>query len=408
MKVAAFIANQLARTRTPVFFYPGINLASLDVALEKAGARTIVLASENAIPHACSGFFQATGKVGVGIVGSGPAATNLLTGLATASADKIPLIAINVTIPLCEVGTGAFQDLDMTATVKPLLGESVYCREGKELYGRFRQALHSSHSSTKGPTFIGTSPDALEDDIGEPSFFIPSIETFQPKVITTTPSKNSFSRLEQSLQVCEDLFDFFVVGNGLNKYEVLRSLPGKRFISSDRFGCMGFGLPAAIGVSVGLNRSVILFIGDGDLIMSISELATLLRYNIPVKIVLLNNHNFFAGLNQIREKNGLRVPCFENPSFQELSNAFGLKYFYARDTDIRTCLSEALSFSGPALIEVPCTITIQSSEIKAIRNFILQNTLVGIQSHIGRKEAVYARVGGESSPLPTIEQEVSL
>ncbi len=116
----------------------------------------------------------------------------------------------------------------------------------------------------------------------------------------------------------------------------------KSFLSSGGLGTMGFGLPAAIGAKIGApQREVVLFVGDGGLQMTIEELGVIMEYNVPVKIVLLNN-NFLGNVRQWQQLflNGRfsSTPLI-NPDFVALVNAYGIK---GENVDDRSQLSDAI------------------------------------------------------------------
>ncbi len=103
-----------------VFGLPGGAVLSLYDALRSSSIAHTLVRHEAAAAHAASGYARATGKVGVCIATSGPGATNLLTGIATANMDSVPLVAITGQVPSRLIGRDVFQEVDMTGAAAPL------------------------------------------------------------------------------------------------------------------------------------------------------------------------------------------------------------------------------------------------------------------------------------------------
>lgn len=116
-----------------VFGYPGGAILNVYDALYKHSDEIthILTSHEQGASHAADGYARATGKVGVCFATSGPGATNLVTGIATAMMDSIPIVAItcNVTLPL--LGRDSFQEVDIAGIVMPVTKHSIYCKRCK-------------------------------------------------------------------------------------------------------------------------------------------------------------------------------------------------------------------------------------------------------------------------------------
>jgi len=128
-------------------------------------------------------------------------------------------------------------------------------------------------------------------------------------------------------------------------------------LSSGGLGTMGFGLPAAIGAQIGRpDVSVINVTGDGSIMMNIQELATLGRYQLPVKIVLLDN----SGLGMVRQWQELfleerfsETDLSDNPDFVRVAESFGLSAFAVRQRDQEAqAIRRLLETPGPVLVHV--------------------------------------------------------
>lgn len=136
-----------------------------------------------------------------------------------------------------------------------------------------------------------------------------------------------------------------------------RMASGRNHLTSAGLGTMGYGLPAAMGAWLACpERPVVCVSGDGSIMMNIQELATLRRYGIPVKIVLLDN----AALGLVRQWQELfhaerysEVDLSDNPDFTEVAQAFGIKAFsVSRRDEVDATLGRLLTAKGPALLHV--------------------------------------------------------
>ena len=97
-----------------VFGYPGGAVLEIIDALQESSIKQVLVRHEQGGAHAASGYARATGRVGVCLATSGPGATNLVTGIATAYMDSVPLVFITGQVPKIMVGTDAFQEVDIT------------------------------------------------------------------------------------------------------------------------------------------------------------------------------------------------------------------------------------------------------------------------------------------------------
>jgi acetolactate synthase-1/2/3 large subunit len=133
----------------------------------------------------------------------------------------------------------------------------------------------------------------------------------------------------------------------------------RNFITSGGLGTMGFGLPAAIGAICGKKeKDVIIFTGDGGFQMSIHELGTIMKYNLPVKIVVLNN-SFLGMVRQWQElffEKRYSFTEMDNPDFSKIAQAYGiLSYKIMNFNDLESKIKEMISHKGPILLEIDVT-----------------------------------------------------
>ena len=139
-----------------VFGYPGGNILNIYDALYKNSDRIrhILTAHEQAAAHAADGYARSTGKVGVCMATSGPGATNLVTGIATAYMDSSPIVAItcNVATPL--LGKDTFQEIDITGVTLPITKHNFMVKNVNELASTIREAFAIASSGRPGPVLI--------------------------------------------------------------------------------------------------------------------------------------------------------------------------------------------------------------------------------------------------------------
>ena len=144
-----------------VFGYPGGAVLNIYDALYKYSGRIrhILTAHEQGASHAADGYARATGKVGVCIATSGPGATNLVTGIATAYMDSIPVVAItgNVSVPL--LGRDSFQEVDITGITMPITKHNFIVKRVEDLADTVRQAFRIAQSGRPGPVLIDIPKD---------------------------------------------------------------------------------------------------------------------------------------------------------------------------------------------------------------------------------------------------------
>jgi len=138
-----------------VFGYPGgAVLAIYDALLESTKITHVLVRQEQAAVHAASGYARVTGRPGVCIATSGPGATNLVTGLATAYMDSIPVVAITGQVSTDMVGTDAFQEVDITGITMPITKHNYLVKDVKKLPAVIKEAFHIASTGRPGPVLI--------------------------------------------------------------------------------------------------------------------------------------------------------------------------------------------------------------------------------------------------------------
>ena len=146
-----------------VFGYPGGQILNVYDSLYKYQNEIthILTAHEQGAAHAADGYARTTGKVGVVISTSGPGATNLVTGIATAYLDSIPMVAICGNVPTTQIGSDSFQEIDITGVTLPITKHNYFVGEGENLADTIREAFVLAKSGRSGPVLIDVPKDVL-------------------------------------------------------------------------------------------------------------------------------------------------------------------------------------------------------------------------------------------------------
>ena len=146
---------------TDVFGYPGGQIINVYDALYKYRDEInhILTAHEQGASHAADGYARATGKVGVCIATSGPGATNLVTGIATAMLDSVPMVAITGNVPCSLIGKDSFQEIDITGITLPITKHNYFVNKIEDLADTIREAFAIAKSGRPGPVLVDVPKD---------------------------------------------------------------------------------------------------------------------------------------------------------------------------------------------------------------------------------------------------------
>src|SRR3989441_7718002 len=136
------------------FGIPGAAILPMYDALQKSRIKHLTVRHEEGATHAADGYARATGKVGLAIGTSGPAGTNMITGLYTALADSIPIICITGQAPTLVLHREAFQAVEIAEIARPVTKWSVQVKETAQLPWVFREAFRIARSGRPGPVLI--------------------------------------------------------------------------------------------------------------------------------------------------------------------------------------------------------------------------------------------------------------
>lgn len=153
-----------------VFGYPGAAICPFYDALYDSGIRHVLVRSEQNAAHMASGWARASGRPGVCIATSGPGAANLITGIATAYMDSIPLVAVTGQVPLGQLGRDVFQETDITGACQSFTKHSYLVKSAGDLPRVFKEAFHIAATGRPGPVLIDVPQDVQEQAVQEFSY----------------------------------------------------------------------------------------------------------------------------------------------------------------------------------------------------------------------------------------------
>jgi thiamine pyrophosphate-dependent acetolactate synthase large subunit-like protein len=356
-----------------VFAYPGGATLPIHQALTrvKHRLRTILPRHEQGGGFAACGYAKSSGKVGVCFATSGPGATNLVSCLADAQREAIPLIAITGQVNRPVIGTDAFQEIPIVAVSRSITKHHYLVDRTEDIPRIAKEAVHLARTGRPGPVLIDVPKDQqarrllLNDD---PPIDLPG---YRP-----TPHKPThgyawaapgmphpvLKRLWQLLRDHRQLDKaFLTTGSGPAQAWVARSYrfpDPRRWITTTSLGAIGYALPAAIGVQAAHPEQIVIAVDTpASLLSNIQEFGSAYCEKLPVKVLLLHAGE---GLTSAEE------PLID---FAELARGFRA---CARRVDcvaeLDTGLKEMLDSDGPYLldIEVPLDSIDTHSARKAI------------------------------------------
>ena len=155
------VAVLLEQECDTVFGYPGGQVIDLFDALyqKRDRIRHILTAHEQGAAHAADGYARATGKVGVVMATSGPGATNLITGIAAACLDSVPVVAITGNVPCSQIGRDSFQEVDILGVSMPITKHNFIVKDVTELADTIRMAFRIAKSGRPGPVLVDIPKD---------------------------------------------------------------------------------------------------------------------------------------------------------------------------------------------------------------------------------------------------------
>lgn len=194
-----------------VFGYPGGTILNVYDELYKHSEeiRHVLTSHEQGAAHAADGYARATGKVGVCMATSGPGATNLVTGIATAYMDSIPLVAITANVGKTLLGKDSFQEIDIAGITMPITKHNFIVKDIKDVASTLRRAFKIAKSGRPGPVLVDFTKDVTdpknkyEYTPEQPAEILPVIDTIKENAID-----------EAVKYICESQKPFIFVGGG--------------------------------------------------------------------------------------------------------------------------------------------------------------------------------------------------
>jgi acetolactate synthase-1/2/3 large subunit len=255
-----------------IFGYPGGTVLPLYDELYDANIRHILVRHEQAAAHAADGYARATGKTGVCLATSGPGATNLVTGIATAYMDSVPIIAITGQVPRSLIGYDAFQEANITGITLPITKHNYLVQDTKDIPRIFKEAFYIARTGRPGPVLIDI-PKDVQNEV---------IEFEYPEEVKLRGYKPTYTGNEQQIKKAASLIlkaekPIFYVGGGIifsNACEELKDL-AETMVAPVTTTLMGMGaFPTAHPLSVGMlgmhgTRYANYAIQESDLIIAI-------------------------------------------------------------------------------------------------------------------------------------------
>ena len=234
-----------------IFGYPGGAVLPLYDALLNSHITHILARSEQAACHAAAGISKTSDEIGVCFATSGPGATNLVTGIATAFADSVPLIIITGQVPTFMVGTDAFQEVDTTGITLPIVKYSYLVKKASDIPQIITDAFHIAGTGRKGPVLIDIPKDIQTEEFEYKKPKEPNLKGYKPNYF---PNKKQLVRVWESISKSKR--PLILIGGGLvfsNASEdllkilekapmpVISTLMGKGFrhIYKNSFGMIG-------------------------------------------------------------------------------------------------------------------------------------------------------------------------
>ncbi|MCP3774362.1 biosynthetic-type acetolactate synthase large subunit [Paenibacillus sp. MZ04-78.2] len=194
-----------------VFGYPGgAVLYIYDAMHGNPDFNHLLTRHEQGAIHAADGYARSTGKVGVCIATSGPGATNLVTGIATAYMDSVPLVVITGNVATSVIGTDAFQEADITGITMPITKHSYLVRDVQDLPRIIKEAFHIASTGRRGPVLIDIPKDVSNDTA---PFYYPEKVDIRGYNPTVQPNKLQVDKMLEA--IAESERPMIIAGGGV-------------------------------------------------------------------------------------------------------------------------------------------------------------------------------------------------
>ncbi|MEY4493590.1 MAG: hypothetical protein RL355_939 [Actinomycetota bacterium] len=194
-----------------VFGIPGgAILPAYDPLMDSKSVRHILVRHEQGAGHAAEGYAAATGRVGVCMATSGPGATNLVTPIADAHMDSVPMVAITGQVGSSSIGTDAFQEADIRGITMPITKHNYLVTRAEDIPGAIKEAFHIASTGRPGPVLVDITKDALQN---KTEFHWPTTVDLPGYKPTTKPHGRQIK--EAARLIVESHRPVFYVGGGV-------------------------------------------------------------------------------------------------------------------------------------------------------------------------------------------------
>lgn len=195
-----------------IFAYPGGYVIDLlDELFDHHGINLVLPRHEQGLVHAADGYARATGKVGVCLVTSGPGATNLVTGIANANYDSVPLVCFTGQVPANLISNDAFQEVDIVGITRNITKHSIMVQDRKDLARVIKEAFYIARSGKPGPVVVDLPADVMKE-LGETSY------PTEVNIRGYKPSQGvHMGQLKKALHLLKEARKpLFLIGGGVN------------------------------------------------------------------------------------------------------------------------------------------------------------------------------------------------
>ena len=210
---AAYVVKALQEEKVEFLFnYPGAaTIDIMDELYKQDQVKVILPRHEQALAHAADGYARSTGKVGVCMVTSGPGATNLVTGIATAYSDSVPMVCITGQVDLSLMGNDAFQEVDTVGIVRNVCKYAITVRDRKDLGRILKEAFYIARTGRPGPVIVDI-PKNIQKAMG--------IEVYPTEVNIRGYKPNTTVHIGQVKKACSIISKakrpLFLLGGGIS------------------------------------------------------------------------------------------------------------------------------------------------------------------------------------------------
>jgi thiamine pyrophosphate-dependent acetolactate synthase large subunit-like protein len=372
---AEVVWESLVREKVEVVFgIPGGAVIPLYHVLPDYPIRHVLMRHEQAAVHAADAYARATGKLGVCLATSGPGATNLVTGLATAQLAESPLVAITGQAPSRMLGTDAFQEVDITSIMDAVAKHTYLVTAVEELPRAIEEAVHIARTGRPGPVVLTITSDAQRseiayvyptavdlpgyraDDRDEPARLGPGSDLGAKARVKREPAGVMLREMLHCIWRHGHSNIILVIEQGLRDW-IRDDCERGTILSPGAMRTSGFALPAAIGAQIGRYDDQVWVIASGaDFQVSVRELATVTQEELPIRLVILTG--CVPRASQERAKGRSEMvggSLLSEANLAKLADAYGIPAFTVREAhELEVAILEASSWQGTVLIDIQC------------------------------------------------------